>query len=90
MKTSVNASLGPISVSELTQAAIDAVRGDLPNVLIAIGHLGGNLCYLNVDLETALRRFQEEFDEGRPADPMEYDATIIAFKDSFGSYEIRE
>ena len=90
MKTTVEASIGPISLSDLTQAAIDALRCDMPNVIIAIGYLGGNLCYLNVDLETALRRFREEFNDGESADPFEYDATVIAFRDSFGAYEIRD
>lgn len=90
MKTTVEASIGPISLSDLTQADIDALRGDMPNVIIAIGYLGGNLCYLNVDLETAMRRFREEFNDGEPADPMEYDATVMAFRDSFGAYEIKD
>jgi hypothetical protein len=91
LDTTVTASLGPIDVEQVTQADIDELRAQAPNVLISIGYLGGMLCYLNLDLATVLERFRAEFNgAGETADPTEYSLYAIAFEDSFRSYEIRD
>lgn len=74
----------------ITQAVIDDLKGDLPNVLICIGFTGAYRCYLNVDLETAKRRFRTEFlGNGEIAASEEYDLQVTAFRDTFEAYEIR-
>lgn len=75
--------------AKATQADIESIRGDMPNVLICIGSTGSQLCYLNVDLEEARNRFRREFaGPSDEADPEEYDTWVLPFTDSFPAYEV--
>jgi thymidylate kinase len=56
------------------------------NTLTAIGYLGGYRVYLNLDLEEAKRRYQEETGDN----PDDYSVHVTEFEDVFYAYEVGE
>ena len=54
------------------------------NKLISIGYIGLKRCYLNISLEEAKRRYQEEEEE------MPHDISEFEFEDEFCAYAVYE
>lgn len=76
---------------DFTQDDLDEARGDNPHHVIGIGSLGGVRCYIDLDWETAKRRFADEFyPDDEKADPLEYTAIAFGFVDTFEVYDIEE
>lgn len=75
-------------VAQFNDEAIASVKGNNPNVLVAIGFLGSMVTVLNpASAEYALQRFSEHFE--RPADEGDT-VTILGFVDVFEVYEMKE
>lgn len=79
-----------IDAGTLTQKHIDEAKEGFSHVLVAIGHLGGQRVYMDLDLETIRGRFAVEFCEGSISDIDDYDANVVGFDDTFGTYELRD
>lgn len=79
-----------IDAALLTQAHIDEAKEDFKHVLVAIGHLGDQLVYMDLDLDTIRTRFAtERYGNGEIADMNDESATVVGFDDSFETYELK-
>lgn len=57
------------------------------HTIIAIGYVGGFVCYLDVPMEEAKRRYAER-DEWPSLEEAEIE--VVTFEDVFGAYSIRD